>query len=190
MPQFILQTSPEDTAFAALSEVAQGFIEAMFFTEQCTASVILDFSGDTVESRYASDLEDRETAPTIENWNNPEIQQALREGTLDGYIPYDCDTSHVSAHALNKVSQMMDTFMERNADLANAAIEAYGADRLGNDLWYTFNGHGVGFSDRAELDIPWTDTQTLAEALTATINPHLNECYVSFDATENLIYID
>ena len=66
MPEFILEDSGtvDGTAFADLSPFVQGYIEALFFTEE---------------------------APGIgtEEWLTPEYQERQREGQADGSMPGD-----------------------------------------------------------------------------------------------------
>ena len=61
----------------------------------------------------------------------------------------------VSAEAALKISNIVDEFITKAGDLIPQALdkEGYDIERVGNDLWFTMNGHGVGFWDRGFGDV-------------------------------------
>jgi len=118
MPEFIL--NDKDTReFQQLPEITQGFIEAMFFTE-CEGSL----ADDTFDPENGSALPDEASWLDIGDKNLLDIIEATtkwaEENSIDLYIATGCIVDGI----------------------------AYDMVRAGNDLWYTSNGHGVGFWDR------------------------------------------
>lgn len=53
---------------------------------------------------------------------------------------------------------VIDALAEKAAD--------YTDERFGHDFWLTRNGHGAGFWDRAELEIPFEDQGEIGSILT------------------------
>ncbi len=128
MPEFQMN-GKELPAFASLSPFAQGYIEALFFTESCA-------------SLY-----------TIENWQEDETQEALREGQADGCLPSDSGFSDLHPDALEAIKRDCGAFHVNARDLLRQAYkrEGYSEEQAGHDFWLTRNGHGTGFWDRAPL---------------------------------------
>ena len=62
-----------------------------------------------------------------------------------------------SAEAALKIANIVDEFIAKAVDLIPQAQaldnEGYDLGRIGNDLWFTMNGHGVGFWDRGFGDV-------------------------------------
>lgn len=123
MPEFVMENRDE----AAREETAftYGFIEALFFTET---------------SHFTSDV-----------WFDDKTQRAIEEGTSDGNIPADCGYSDLADSSLKLIRKFCDDWrtaiaeiMERNPD--------YDETQFGRDFFYEHVGHGVGFSNRDELD--------------------------------------
>lgn len=77
----------------------------------------------------------------------------------------DATFGDLAPEALAEIVDYCARFQARHAALLDRAyIQAnYDATRAGRDLWFTSNGHGVGFWDRAELD----DGQGLGDELSA-----------------------
>lgn len=122
MPQFELE-GRDNPEFADLPMIAQGYVEAMFFTE-CDPSVSLD---------------EWEEEPGME--------------FRDGSIPGDVGFSHLHPDAVKDIVAECGAFHVKARDLLRKAYERdYDATQAGRDFWYTRNGHGVGFWDRDALD--------------------------------------
>lgn len=110
-----------DNAARAESDFVLGFIEAMFFTECCIF--------DRVEFMRA-EPEDR-----------------------DGSLPRDAGYDDLHPDALANIRTFCETFQRDNAALLAQAYGRpdYDETQAGRDLWFTSQGHGVGFWDRAQL---------------------------------------
>jgi hypothetical protein len=126
MPEFVMNGKYEPE-FKALPEMVAGFIEAMFFTEcSCESS---------------------------EDWFSGETQEGLREGTIDGTLPNDVGFAELHPDSLKQIMAFCDAFEAVAHDLLELAYQRdYDAMQAGRDLWYTSQGHGVGFWDRDELE--------------------------------------
>jgi hypothetical protein len=129
MPEFILNTDNAPASWHALDEFTQGFIEAMFFTEQSP-----DFDSD--------------------EWFDAECQRALMQGTSDGQLPGDIGVDAIHPDSLAQIAAFCGKWKAENAEMLAAAVmrDGYDWSRAGNDFWYTSQGHGVGYWDRSELD--------------------------------------
>ena len=127
MPEFILEG--RDRAARAESEFVLGFIEAMFFTE-CSPA-------------YMSD-----------EWLSDECKEAQEQGQADGTLPGDVGYTDLHADSLAKIRAFCEAFQRDNAALLAQAYERpdYDETQAGRDLWFTSQGHGVGFWDRGQLD--------------------------------------
>lgn len=126
MPEFVL--NGRDVAAKQESEFVLGFIEAMFFTESSPA--------------YDS-----------EEWSTAECREAQEAGRADGTIPGDVGYCNIHPDSLSAIRAFCERFRVAAADLLAVAYERdYDAAQAGRDLWYTSQGHGVGFWDRDELD--------------------------------------
>ena len=133
MPEFILPVR-NYRRFEELDAFTQGFIEALFFTES-------------------------DTAFTMSEWQDSEVQHRLREGQLDGCIPSDCGFDDLHKDSLAAIIADCKAFQAMHAaTLAqayamqlkqrNGDSELYDEAQAGHDFWLTRNGHGVGFWDR------------------------------------------
>ena len=127
MPEFILEG--RDHAARAESPFVLGFIEAMFFTESSPA--------------YMSD-----------EWLSDECREAQEQGQADGTLPGDVGYCDLHPDSLAKIRAFCEAFQRDNAALLAQAYERpdYDETQAGRDLWFTSQGHGVGFWDRATLD--------------------------------------
>lgn len=130
MPEFILNIANSSAAYDALDEFAIGYIEAMFFTE-------LSHGDDC----------------SMANWFSDETQEALGEGQLDGCLPSDCGVEHLHESAIARIAGVCADFQAKAAALLGLAYaRGYSAEQAGRDLWFTSQGHGVGYWDRKELE--------------------------------------
>lgn len=132
MPEFILNTPPAPheirTAVAAgyakpravhpfhsLDELAQGYVEAMFFT-----------NGDTGDSREH----------LLNEWG----VECLTPDSVAA-IARDCAAFEKSVAADGRTArEIIDS------------VDDYDDSQAGRDFWFTRQGHGVGFTDRSELE--------------------------------------
>lgn len=128
MPEFVMEgrdeSAREESAFV------HGFIEVMFFTNVANG-----------ESRA--------------KWWNKRVQKDLEAGRLDGCLPEDSGYHDLSEGALKRIRAFCEAWQEKHADLIQRVLERnddYDSTQLGRDFFYTHCGHGVGFSDRDELD--------------------------------------
>lgn len=128
MPQFILDGATT-REFRDLPYLAQGFIEAMFFTE----------------IGHGVDMAD---------WLDPENVADRESGSFDGNLPSDCGFTDLHESAIANIVKFCADFEAAAGEYLEAALgrDGYDSTRAGNDLWYTSQGHGVGFWDRKELD--------------------------------------
>lgn len=141
MPEFVLDRgSPEASKqFAALDSFTQGYIEAMFFTDEerlCEESgrdmPAVAFDTATMESRFVG-------------------------GNSPGF-------GDLAPNALARIVIDCQAFQSQNVQLLTMAYARdYDAESAGRDFWYTRNGHGVGYWDRKELE----DNSDEYESLTA-----------------------
>lgn len=130
MPQFEMEKdgTVNGQEFSDLSPFLQGYLEAMFFTNEATGVSMVD-------------------------WNDPEVQSDRREGCLDGELPADAGFSDIYPDSLIKAHQDCSEFQQKARHLLSQAYSRnYDAEQAGRDFWFTRNGHGVGFWDRDELD--------------------------------------
>jgi hypothetical protein len=128
MPEYHLDVHDDYDTWKRLDAFTQGYIEALFFTENSPA-----FS--------YGDIEDDSAA-----WD-----EALTEGQSDGTIPGDATFADLAPEALAACVEDCQDFQEANAALLQEAIElsdSYSIEGAGRDYWFTRNGHGVGFWDR------------------------------------------
>lgn len=113
--------------FADLDEFTQGYIEALFFT-------------------------DNEPGMTREQRELPEWQERIREGQAHE-IPGDFGFDDLAPEALRDIMANCFDFQngesKRSLDLAyDYAPDGYEPEQAGRDLWFTRNGHGCGYWDR------------------------------------------
>ena len=126
MPEFIMENLNE--CERTESEFVAGFIECMFFT--------------STDSGHDS-----------EEWFKPEVQELVTEGRTDGSIPGDVGYSDLSPGALQTIREFCEGKRAAMADLlALAYARDYDERQAGRDLAFTYNGHGVGYWDRKELE--------------------------------------
>ena len=127
MPEFILEG--RDHAARAESPFVLGFIEAMFFTESSPA--------------FMSD-----------EWLSDECKEAQKQGQADGTLAGDVGYCDLHPDSLANIRTFCETFQCDNAALLAQAYARpdYDETQAGRDLWFTSQGHGAGFWDRAQLD--------------------------------------
>jgi hypothetical protein len=133
MPEFILDHgSPEAArAFNALDSFTQGYIEAMFFTE---------------EDRLCEESQGDHEMPSV----------AVNLETMESRFVGGNSVSFadLAPSALALMIADCATFQNANAELLDRAYQlgeaqaCYDDTCAGRDFWYSRNGHGVGFWDR------------------------------------------
>lgn len=148
MPQYILPEM-EDPSFRDLDRFTQGYIQAMFFTNQ--------------------------SCIPMTEWHTEESQHLVAEGQADGDLPNDAGFLDLDPDSLNEIAVDCVTFEIDNAKALAAAYEKHGYDEesAGMDFWYTRNGHGVGFWERGLRDIG--DTLTEACRKWGEVNPWFSD---------------
>lgn len=119
MPEFYLNDS-EIKEFTDLPEIVQGYLEAMFFTE-CGGSLTDD----------SFDPENGSALPDEASW-----------------LEIDPDTMAHLIRSCTGWADEHDIILQQAYDFGGDDSFTYDEKRAGNDLWYTSNGHGVGFWDR------------------------------------------
>lgn len=144
MPEFILDNDGDvkGTEFADLDSFTQGYIEAMFFTEEAPGI-------------------------TIEEFKTPEYQEEMKEGRTDGCIPGECGFGDIHPDSLADIIAACSEFKNRGAILLeHAYARDYEPIQAGRDFWFSRNGHGTGFQDREALESdPDNDLPDLGRAL-------------------------
>lgn len=130
MPEFILDHGTQETAkaFRALDSFTQGYIEAMFFTDE---EQLCEESG-------------REMPAVIVNMATMETR--FVGGDSPGF-------GDLAPETLSRIIADCERFQTANAALLEQACSikgdhTYDETRAGHDFWYTRNGHGCGFWDR------------------------------------------
>lgn len=149
MPEFILESSGSvampsaPLAFADLDEFTQGYIEALFFTNEC-AQV------------------------TTEEFNSAEFQADMIEGRADGVLPCDVGFADLAPETLQSIIADCRAFQDENDELLQAAYARdYDASQAGRDFWFTRNGHGVGYWDRQQLEPDSAEYEALTAEMVA-----------------------
>lgn len=130
MPEFILDHGTPETAkqFRALDSFTQGYIEAMFFTDE---EQLCEESGRSMPS-VAVDL--------------ATMEFRFVGGDSPGFADLAPDT-------LARIVADCSAFQQANAALLDEAFgRDYEADQAGRDFWFTRCGHGCGYWDRKELE--------------------------------------
>jgi len=139
MPEFIMPVGDNAEAFEGLDSFTQGFITALFFTE---------------EERLAS--EGDMSLPSVMVYRD---EDGAYESAYDADQPLGF--SDLSPCALDRISKYCEAFYAKAKVLIDAAIEhggnskafPYDEERAGNDFWFTLSGCGVSFDDRGLGDI-------------------------------------
>ncbi len=173
MPEFVLNTAdkvdmhplakPGDLnwigvslAFTDLDAFTQGYIEALFFTE--------NEPGTTRDERVT-------TRGTVrKSW-----EAGAREGQHKD-MPGDYGFADLAPDALASIIQDCAKFQADNVALLALAYQRdYDAAQAGRDYWFTRNGHGVGFWDREALsanDDDAAEYERLTDIMVAAGNNH------------------
>lgn len=137
MPEFILDHGDAESTktFRALDSFTQGYIEAMFFTE---------------EERLCEESEGNREMPSV----------AINLETMESRFVGGNSVSFgdLAPGALARIIADCAAFQEANrADIDeatdNGRINGYDETRAGHDFWYSRNGHGVGYWDRDLGDV-------------------------------------
>lgn len=147
MPEFVMEG--RDTAARTESEFVLGFIEAALFTS-------------------------REPSRDMSEWFTDEAREAREAGT-ESEIPGDAGYLEIHPDSLAAIRTFCRSWQDQHAALLARAYgrEDYSEAQAGRDLWFTMNGHGVGFWDRPQLD-----AEGLGDALTAAAG--WRECNLFF----------
>lgn len=147
MPEFIMEGRHH--AARAESDFALGFIEAAIFTS-------------------------REPSRNLAEWHTPEAEKRREEGQ-ESPIPGDAGYLEIHPDSLAAIRAFCAAWQEKHALLLRRAYvrEGYGEAQAGRDLWFTMNGHGVGFWDREALE-----AEGLGQDLTDAAGSH--ECSLWF----------
>jgi hypothetical protein len=130
MPEFIMDREGvvNGMTFDDLSDIFQGYIECVLFTETCSGISMVD-------------------------WHDEANQERVREGEADGSIPTDSGWGDIHPDsAIAAQMEVLDFEAKARHLLSMAYARGYDAKQAGRDFWYTRNGHGVGFWARDELD--------------------------------------
>jgi hypothetical protein len=130
MPQFEMDKdgTVNGLTFEDCTPIFQGYIEAMLFTETCSGISMVE-------------------------WEEPENQEAVEEGSADGSIPTDAGFGDIHPKTLE--TMQLDCFnfeVKARPLLEQAYALGYEPVQAGRDFWFTRNGHGVGFWDRDILE--------------------------------------
>jgi len=157
MPEFILEG--RDHAARAESDFALGFIEAAIFTS-------------------------REPSRDAAEWFTDEAKEARVQGQ-ESEIPGDVGYTDIHPDSLAAIRTFCAAWQADHAALLARAYgrEDYSETQAGRDLWFTMNGHGVGFWDRAPLE-----AEGLGDLLTQAAGHR--ECGLWFgDEAEPMIHL-
>jgi hypothetical protein len=130
MPEFIADTdgTVNGCEWSDLSPFLQGYLEAMFFTNCCTSESMVE-------------------------WEEPEVQERVREGQADGSIPTDAGFGDIHPDSMIAAHGDCSDFQAKARHLLSQAYALdYDESQAGRDFWFTRNGHGVGYWDRKELE--------------------------------------
>jgi len=157
MPEFVMEG--RDHAARAESPFVCGFIEALFFTE-CSP------------------------AYCAEEWFSDECRRAVEEGQSDGSLPGDVGYMDIHPDSLRRIREFCGQKQGEMADLLALAYERDGYDetQAGRDLWFTYNGHGVGYWDRKQLDADGLGNDLTEHCGRGEINPYFGE--------DSFVYVD
>ena len=156
MPQFIIDTSGAvvapigshnanmgPLAWASLDAFTQGYIEALFFTEE--ESLCEESDG----ARHMPDVA----------FNTSTMESHFVGGDSFGF-------SDLAPGALARIIADCEAFQRDNAaTLEEAYTRDYDAAQAGRDYWFTRNGHGVGFWDRDALEPDSAEYERLTNAM-------------------------
>lgn len=146
MPEFVMKTGGAVTTsirWHDLDSFTQGYLEACFFTE-CSPA----FNSD--------------------EWESEECIEAQEAGQADGTLPGDAGFGDLDPDSLAAAIRYCANWQEANAALLEEAYARdYDAAQAGRDLWFTANGHGVGFWDRKELEPDSEEYERLSDAIVA-----------------------
>lgn len=129
MPEFIMDRDGvvNGMTFDDLSDIFQGYIECMLFTETSFIPMV--------------------------SWSDAESQEAIGQGTSDGTIPNDAGWGDISPDAAQEAQLDVMNFKSQSSHLLSMAYaRGYDRKQAGRDFWFTRNHHGCGFWDRKELE--------------------------------------
>lgn len=145
MPEFILDHGTPEAAktFRALDSFTQGYIEAMFFTDE---EQLCEESGREMPA-VAVDLATMETR--------------FVGGDSPGF-------GDLAPETLTKIIIDCQAFQSQNIQLLTQAYARdYDSEQAGRDFWFTRNGHGVGYWDRKALEPDSAEYEALTAEMVA-----------------------
>lgn len=135
MPEFILDTSGAESDFAKLSPFVQGYIEALYFTDEGPGSV--------------------------EEWQAPGFEPA--EGCFPSECGF-ADLAPEALERIKRDCAAFQTAAADLLALAYAR-PGYSEEQAGRDFHFTRNGHGVGYWDRKQLESDSAEYEELTAAM-------------------------
>lgn len=159
MPEFILDhgSAEHARAFNALDGFTQGYIEALFFTE---------------EERLCE--EGKRDMPSVV------VNTATMETRFEGGESFGF--SDLAPDSLARIIAECAQFQNAHASLLEMAYARnYDEEQAGRDYWFTRNGHGVGYWDRKPLE-----AEGLGEALSTAARYSERDAYVGDDGKVHL----
>lgn len=140
-------------AFGDLDPFTQGYIEALFFTE---------------EERLCEESDGARHMPDVV------INTATMESRFVGGDSFGF--SDLAPDALARIIADCAAFQRDNAEtLAEAYARDYDVEQAGRDYWFTRNGHGVGFWDREALDAEGLGERLSAACRYSEVSPYLGD---------------
>lgn len=142
MPEFQMNDS-EARDFRALDEFTQGYIEALFFTDEepGTERAVCGRCDRPVEAVDGK-------CPHCGN-ADLDVPRNLWDPENQSSLPGDVGFLDIAPEALERIENDCAQFRSRHgALLEEATAYDYDMTQAGRDFWYTRNGHGVGFWDR------------------------------------------
>ena len=116
-----------------LKQIFKGYIDAAIWTEE-----------ERLNNRYYDDYEDEEDTDLDKlvklsaNMNNKGIEKFSKED--------------IEIDSLIKAYTDIKEFLNMVGDKIDIAIDEYGLEQIGHDIWFTRNRHGAGFFDRGYDD--------------------------------------
>ena len=152
MPQFILnKESSGGHPFYSLNEFARGYVEAMFFT-----------NGDTGDEREN----------LLNDWGVEKLTRKAVAAIADYCATFERDNADLLAKAYGKTMPAR-TIGDGSLPDSHRPAWDYDAPAAGRDLWFTTQGHGVGYWDRDCLEV-----DSLGDLLSEAAKK-AGECYVT-----------
>lgn len=146
MPEFILDTSAAVEGVPPVrGHAPEGILEVRFFGH-VKWSYLDAFTQGYIEALFFT--ENAPNAPDLETF-----QAQCESGENEGSIPANATFADIAPEALARIIEDCAKFQKANSGLlAEALRRDYTCEQAGRDFWFTRNGHGVGYWDREELE--------------------------------------